>query len=69
MLRAMGSTIYRETMVRGGGSLREPYSRDLVEEIRVMAESGASGVTDATPRPAYRVSRLAATLLRLLGEA
>lgn len=64
----MGSTISRETMLRGAGSLREPYSRDLVEEIRVMAERGASAAGDSPAPPAYRVSRLAARLLRLLGE-
>ena len=53
----------------GAGMLRDSFSPDLLEEIRVLVERGASGAADATPRPAHRVSRLAATLLRLLGEA
>jgi hypothetical protein len=50
----------------GGGSLREPVPRDLVEEIRVIVETDAAA-PETGPKPAYRRLRVAEFFWRLLG--
>lgn len=50
----------------GAGTLREAFSPDLLEEIRVMAEAAQAHLADTLPRTSDRRSRFAALLSRVL---
>lgn len=49
----------------GAGALRETFSPDLLEEIRIMAEAGQAHLTE-TLAPARRQSLFAAMLSRVM---
>lgn len=53
----------------GSGMLREPFSADLLEEIRIMAEAGQAHLVESVPAAVRPGSPFAAMLARVLDRA